>query len=134
MIPAAKKLKKTLLLGQPKALAAAMKVNGKSCRRVYCQWQFSSVEGEAAVCMDDFCGRMGRKVVLISSGFRKELKISPERILGGQEENIETYSWLSCFIHMLIANLYRSYGKGTEKETKIVLDESSSIFAQWKIG
>lgn len=40
------------------------------------------MEGEAAVSVDDFCGRIGEKVVLSSSDFRKELKISPERILG----------------------------------------------------
>jgi len=64
-----------LLLGQPKALAAAVKVNGKSHRKLFCQWQFSNVAGEAAVCVDDFCGRMGRRVVLSGSNFRRDLEI-----------------------------------------------------------
>lgn len=92
------------------------------------------MEREAAVCVDDFCGRMGRKVVLISSGFRRELKISPERILGEQEENIETYSWLSCFIHVLIANSSRSYGKGTEKETKLSWTEAAQCLHSGKLA
>lgn len=43
---------------------------------------FKCGRSKAAVSLDDFCGRMGGKVVLNSSDFRRELKISAERILG----------------------------------------------------